>query len=330
MGLEAQSSKISLLALANIVSSKEVVYDLNANSAENQISAFLNFLEVEAGLSSNTLEAYRNDLERFRAFLAEEGIGSFDLDQGAKIFDFLSQERTRGIAMSSTARRLSAIRMFVRFLASEGLIRQDYASQVRYPNLWKHLPDFLTLEEVERFLNAPDCSRPLGLRDRSILELYYATGARVSELTTLRVESIHFPLMLVRLLGKGGKERLVPFGERARAWIGGWLAEARPAMAARNPRGDSGLAFVTRSGKALSRDWIFRKVKEYAKKAGIAGRVSPHVLRHSFATHLLEGGADLRMVQELLGHASVSTTEIYTHLDRARLKSVHSKFHPRG
>lgn len=303
---------------------------LNSNSKSRQIHAFLHYLEVEAGLSQHTLDAYRNDLTLFSSFLDENGVFTFELEDGGTIFDFLESERQRGLSLSTSARRLSAIRMFVRFLATEGWIASDYASPLRFPNLWKRLPDFLTFEEVDRFLKAPDHRRPLGLRDRALLELYYATGARVSELTDLKLGGLNFTLKLLRLTGKGGKERIVPCGDRALTWLDRYLEKVRPLLASRNSKGDPGSVFLSRTGKPLTRDWIFRSVKRYAGLAGVSGKVSPHILRHSFATHLLEGGADLRVVQEMLGHASVTTTEIYTHLDRTRLKGVHAKFHPRG
>lgn len=299
-------------------------------SKSEQITRFLHYLDVEAGVSQNTISAYKNDLQRFSGYLDSVGITTFDLKKGSIIFNFIDMERKSGHSMSTSCRRLSAIRMFVRFLAMEGDIPTDYASPLKYPNLWKRLPDFLTLEEVERFLESPDPATPLGLRDRALLETYYATGARVSELIHLKTQAVDFSLRLLRVLGKGGKERIIPFSDRTHHWIEKYMTEARKTHAARNASGDPGFLFLTKSGKALSRDWVFRLVKRYAAQAGIATKASPHVLRHSFATHLLEGGADLRVVQELLGHVSITTTEIYTHMDRSRLKSVHSKFHPRG
>lgn len=232
--------------------------------------------------------------------------------------------------MATRARRLSSLRMLVRFLASDRLIARDYASQLKFPNLWKRLPDFLSLEEVEKFLTAPETDTPLGVRDRALLEMFYATGARVSELALLTTKGVNHSLRLLRIQGKGGKERLVPFGETAHEWLQTYLNTVRRSLAERNKSGDPDYVFLSRNGKAINRDWIFRLVRKYAAKAGIASKATPHVLRHSFATHLLERGADLRVVQELLGHVSVSTTEIYTHLDRTKLKSVHSQYHPRG
>jgi integrase/recombinase XerD len=303
---------------------------LNRKLKASQIQNFLNYLEVEINVSPNTVNAYRNDLDQFAAYLDAKNILTFDLKDSSIIFDFLDQLRNKGASLSSSARRLSAIRMFIRFLAAEGMISQDYASTLKFPNLWKRLPDFLTFEEVRKFLSAPAQDSPLGLRDRAMLELYYATGARVSELTALKLANVNFPLKLLRIMGKGGKERIVLFGDRAEAWLERYLEEVRDSLAARNRKGDPEFVFLSRNGKPLTRDLVFRVVKKYARQAGIASKASPHVLRHSFATHLLEGGADLRMVQEMLGHVSITTTEIYTHLDRAKLKAVHARFHPRG
>jgi integrase/recombinase XerD len=303
---------------------------LTQKSKFSQINDFLHFLEFQVGVAANTLLAYKNDLVQFALFLEKKSIHSFDLSKGSKIFDFLDQERSQGISMATTARRLSSIRMFVRFLASERIISRDYASQLKYPNLWKRLPDFLTLEEVDQFLASPDVTKPLGIRDKALLELYYATGARVSELTGLTLDGVNLPVRLIRITGKGQKERMVPFGDRASHSLDIYLNTVRDSLVAKNKGERVEHVFLSRSGRPLTRDWVFRIVKKYAIKAGIASKATPHVLRHSFATHLLEGGADLRIVQELLGHVSITTTEIYTHLDRAKLKKVHARYHPRG
>ena len=285
---------------------------------------------MEVGVAHNTILAYKNDLFLFARFLDEESFFSFDLPDGSKIFDFLDRGRQQGDSPTTRARRLSAIRMLVRFLVSERFIRKDYASQLKFPNLWKRLPDFLTVEEVEKFLEAPKVDSPLGVRDRAILEMFYATGARVSELTQLQMRGVNLSMRLLRIHGKGARERLVPFGDQAHERLVTYLEFVRGSLAARNRFGDPGFVFLSKNGRALTRDWIFRIVKKYADKAGIAAKVTPHILRHSFATHLLERGADLRAVQEFLGHISISTTEIYTHLDRAKLKTVHARYHPRG
>jgi integrase/recombinase XerD len=295
-----------------------------------RIDEFLHYLEVELGVADNTIRAYRNDLTQFARYLEQRSYFDFNLADGSEIFSFLDEERNQGVSMSTTARRLSSIRMFVRFLASENIITKDYASQLRYPNLWKRLPNFLTLEEVDRFLSAPDENSLLGIRDRAMLELFYATGARVSEITGLNLQGVNRSLKLLRITGKGGKERIVPFGDRAAESLDRYLNHVRGRLIERNRSSDKGWVFLSRNGNALTRDWVFRLVRIYAARAGLDAKATPHVLRHSFATHLLERGADLRVVQELLGHVSITTTEIYTHLDRARLKKVHARFHPRG
>jgi len=304
--------------------------ELNKNRKSVQIKEFLHHLHIEAGVSPNTIAAYQNDLIYFAKFLELNSQPTFDLDDGILIFEFLNSERNRGCSASTISRRLSAIRMFVRFLASEKQITFDYASLLRYPNLWHRLPEFLTIEEVNLLMNAPDTATALGVRDRTLLELYYATGARVSELTDLEMKGLNLSLKLLRILGKGGKERLAPFGDEAFKWLSLYIETVRPPLAVRNKTCTPTHLFLSKNGKPLSRDWVFRLVHKYAVVAGIKSKATPHVLRHSFATHLLEGGADLRIVQELLGHVSVSTTEIYTHLDQAKLKGVHSRFHPRG
>ncbi len=294
------------------------------------IMAFLDFLDVEAGVSPNTLSAYGLDLRKFSAWLGSRNISTFDLDDGRLILDFLDDERKKGLSVHTRSRRLSSIRMFIRFLASENLIRGDYASTIVYPQIWKRLPEFLSTEQINALIEAPDRTRPLGLRDRALLEMYYATGARVSELITLALEGLNLSLNYARIMGKGTKERIVPFGDRARDALNSYLSEERPRLEKTGPGAAPGLVFLSRRGRRLTRDRIFRLVRHYARKAGIRGSVSPHVLRHSFATHMLERGAGLRVVQELLGHSNVTTTEIYTHLDQTRLKKVHRNFHPRA
>lgn len=303
----------------------------NSNDPNSRlIMAFLDYLDVEAGVSPNTLSAYGHDLRKFSAWLCSRKISGFDLDEGQLILEFLDNERKLGLSVHTRSRRLSSIRMFVRFLASENLIRGDYASTIVYPQIWKRLPEFLSTEQVATLIEAPDTSRPLGLRDRALLEMYYATGARVTELITLTLKGLNLSLNYARIMGKGTKERIVPFGDQARNALRGYLSEERPRLERTGGRSTSELVFLSRRGRTLTRDRIFRIVRHYAQKAGIRGSVSPHVLRHSFATHMLERGAGLRVVQELLGHSNVTTTEIYTHLDQTRLKKVHRSFHPRA
>jgi len=305
-----------------------VVTENDSNS--HHIKAFLDYLEVEAGVSDHTLKAYDQDLCRFSSYLTSRDIYGFDLRDGHLILAFLQDERRRGLAQRSTARRLSTIRMFVRFLAAEKWIHHDYASTVAYPQLWKKLPEFLALEQVVALCEAPSPESLVGLRDRALLEMYYATGARVSELISMPLEALNLDLQYAKLAGKGRKERIVPFSDRARIQLQHYLKRARATLLQVRGADADHLVFVSYRGKQLTRDRIFQLVRHYARQVGIDGKISPHILRHSFATHLLEGGADLRVVQELLGHSNITTTEIYTHLDQSRLKKVHRKFHPRA
>ncbi|HET6203417.1 MAG TPA: site-specific tyrosine recombinase XerD [Planctomycetota bacterium] len=289
---------------------------------------FLAHLRVEGGLSANTLSAYRRDLESLARALPRAGVRSFRrVAEAEPIRSHLRALRARGAAPASIARSLSATRTLYRYLVAEGRLARDPTAGLEAPRLWKRLPDSLGVEETRALLERPDPRVPLGARDRALLELLYATGGRISEVLGLAVEDLRLDLGFARVRGKGGKERLVPFGRRAAGALSLWLATFRPPLAGRT--GEARI-FLTRSGKPLDRFQAMRLLRRYATAAGIRKRVSPHVLRHSFATHLLEGGADLRVVQELLGHASIATTEIYTHVDRSRAKELHRRFHPRG
>ncbi len=289
-----------------------------------QLRGFLAYLQTECGLSVNTLAGYRRDVTRFL-----DSIGGRDPSQ-AKTEDvehFLQGEKARGLEVSSIARALVAVRMFYRFLASEGLGSDAAVALIETPRIWKRLPNFLTVQEVTKLLATPKGRTPLAIRDRALLEAFYAAGARVAEVAALKINDVKLDLGLVILFGKGEKERVVPLGRPAMAAINDYLANARAKLA--NSQSDDTL-FLGLRGRRLSRKHIWRLVKKYASLAGIRKNVHPHTLRHSFATHLLEGGADLRTVQEMLGHSSIQTTEVYTHVDRARLKAIHHKFHPRA
>ncbi len=294
---------------------------------QSSLTSFLDYLKVECGLARNTLDAYRRDVTGLIRHFEDTGVASPGEAKPEDILGHLTAIRRRGLKASSIGRAVAAIRMFFRFLHGEGLIPDDPTSTIEAPSKWKRLPMVLTPDEVDRLLDVPHPARPLGKRDRAILETMYATGARVSEVVTLDPQSINLEVGFLRVRGKGDKERIVPIGEKARCAIRIYLEDARPHLA-RNK--DSGALFLTKSGNRLTRSRIGRVVKACAVKAGITKNVSPHILRHSFATHLLERGANLRAVQEMLGHADVSTTELYTHVDRSRLKALHSKFHPRG
>jgi integrase/recombinase XerD len=287
------------------------------------LRAFLAYLKTECGLSGNTVSSYRRDVSRFLDFLGASDPARVDT---ARIEKFLHAEKKRGLEVSSIARALVSVRMFYRFLASEGMASDAAVSTIETPKIWRRLPDFLTVQEVSKLLATPKGRAPLAVRDRAILETFYAAGARVAEVAHVRTGDVKLDLGLVLLFGKGEKERVVPLGRPAVNAIKDYLAAARAKLATARS-GDT--LFLGRRGEPLSRVHIWRIVKKYAGLAGIRKNVHPHTLRHSFATHLLEGGADLRTVQEMLGHSSISTTQIYTHVDRNRLKAVHRKFHPR-
>ena len=290
------------------------------------LGLFLDFLSIEKGLSKNTLLAYGRDLRRYLGFLGKRELVSLEAVNRKEIMDYLLKERDRGLNPSSVARELVAIRMFHRFLADEGRIREDVTDALEAPKLWKHLPECLSIQEMESLLEAPDLREPQGVRDQACLELMYATGLRASELAGLKVGHLNFELGYVRVIGKGEKERIVPMGLSAKKSVKRYLDQVRPQWVKQRPED---ALFVSRLGKKLSRVSVWHLLKKYASGAGIRKKVYPHILRHSFATHLLENGADLRVVQELLGHSDISTTQIYTHIEKSRLKKIHHQFHPR-
>ncbi|MBN1676776.1 MAG: site-specific tyrosine recombinase XerD [Kiritimatiellae bacterium] len=289
-------------------------------------SQFLDYLSFERGLSPNTRAAYANDLRRFVAYLESRGLDSFNSVSRRHILDFLLRERDRGLSANSVSRLLVAVKMFFRYLEQESLLTRNIADSMESPRLWKVLPTVLSYRETERLLNAPLSSDPYGLRDRAVLELFYATGLRVSEIANLRLEDVHVGEGYVRCLGKGGKERVVPVGGTARGWVERYIREARGAFVR---KADEDALFLTYRGRRFSRKGLWHMFKTYARKAGITKDISPHTLRHSFASHLLSNGAPLRVIQEMLGHADIATTQIYTHVDEGRLLAAHRQFHPR-
>ena len=293
------------------------------------LDQFMDHLVLERGLSENTRLAYGHDLSEFLAFLSRKGRAGIQEVARRDLLDFLMEGKQKGLAASSLARRLVAIKVFFRHLSREGLLAANVADAMDSPRLWKILPPTLSVEEVDRLLAAPDPASAQGLRDRAILETFYATGLRVSELTALSLDSLHFDSEYVRCVGKGDKERVVPIGGRAIAAVQAWLERGRPAYA---PRGGGGsrAVFLSRLGRPLSRVTVWRRIRAHARAAGIRKEISPHTLRHSFASHLLANGASLRIIQEMLGHADISTTQIYTHVDPWRLQSVHHRYHPRA
>lgn len=294
---------------------------------EADIAAFLDYLAVECGLSPNTVAAYRRDLAKFAQFAGSSGARGLEKLSGPDMVRFLHGLRSQGLAVSSVARTLVAVKMFLRFLAQQDRKVSTAALAMESPRVWKNLPDVLSRQEVEELLRAPDRSKALGLRNAALLETLYATGCRVEETAGLKLSDLHMDMGYVRAVGKGRKERIVPIGEPACEVIREYLGGARLKLA-KPSSGD--YLFLSRTGKRLDRKSIWRLVRSLARQAGIRKKVHPHTLRHSFATHMLEGGADLRMVQEMLGHASIATTQIYTHVDQRRLKGIHRKFHPRA
>jgi len=296
------------------------------------IDAYLDHLRVERRLSGHTLESYARDLNALAAFAAGVGVRLESLDRQA-LEAFVRQQMARGMAPRSVARRVAAIRGYFRFLVVDRRNAQNPADDLRPPHAWPALPKFLSLEDVDALLDQPDVSTPLGLRDRAMIELLYATGLRVSELVSVRAADLHLDQQYLTCIGKGSKERIVPIGEQAAAWVERYRLEALPHLA---PKGVKNVGrvrhtlFVNARGGPLTRVGFWKILKGHGRGAHLPRTLSPHVLRHSFATHLLERGADLRAIQMMLGHSDLSTTQIYTHVLEARLRSIYDRFHPRA
>lgn len=291
-----------------------------------EIDRFLDAMWMERGLSENTLAAYRADLQSLRSWLEDHSLSLLDAKR-EHILNFVAWRVQAGARPRSTARQLSSIRRFYRFMLRERMIDADPSENIEMPRLSRPLPRSLTEEEVESLLSMPEVSDPLGLRDRAMLEVLYATGLRVSELVKLKLNQVNLRQGVVRITGKGSRERLVPLGEEAQRWLERYLESGRGEIL-RERQAD--YLFPTRRSDSMTRQAFWHIIKRYAQKAGIRKPLSPHTLRHAFATHLLNHGADLRVVQMLLGHSDVSTTQIYTHVARERLKEVHAQHHPRG
>jgi len=291
------------------------------------LDQFLHYLVVEKGLSRNTIEAYSRGLVRFVDHLKRKRIQDVRDVGKVDVQGFLLSLRKKNLNTKSVVRDLSAIRSFFRFLIQEGILETNPVEDLESPKVAKTLPEILSLKEIEQILEQPNLQTPLGMRDRAMLEILYATGMRVSELTHLPTHQVNLEGGFVLLYGKGSKERIVPLGSEAMKWVALYLKGARGALS----RGkESAFLFINRSGKGMSRQRFWKNLKDYAKKAGLHKRISPHLLRHSFASHLLERGADLRSVQMMLGHVDISTTQIYTHVTGEKLKKVHKQYHPRG
>jgi integrase/recombinase XerD len=298
------------------------------NNGHNElIDRFCDTLWLEQGLSQATISAYRSDLLLTERFLREHGCSDLTRAARADLLAYLARRKSERATARTAARLLSTLRRFYRYLVREGRLDVDPTALIDSPKLPRPLPKSLSEDQVERLLAAPDISTPLGLRDRAMLEVLYATGLRVSELVGLKLAQVGITQGLVRVIGKGDKERLVPLGEEAIGWLNTYIDGARQDLIKRQV---TDALFITGRGGPLTRQAFWHNIKRYARKARIEAALSPHTLRHAFATHLLNHGADLRAVQMLLGHADLSTTQIYTHVARARLKELHAKHHPRG
>lgn len=291
------------------------------------IERFIRYLAIEKGLAANTLASYQKDLLNYAAFLERTGCREWQESNRHHIVSYLSHLQKMGRAPATVSRNLASIRSFYHFLLRDGLLDADPTLHLDSPKTDKRLPRVLTVEEVERLLAAPEGRTPSGLRDRAMLEVLYATGIRVSELVALNVADLNLNMGYLKCYGKGSKERIVPLGSAALEAAGQYLSRGR-AHLLKGP--DEGALFLNHQGRRLTRQGFWKIIKKYARAAGIQKAITPHTLRHSFATHLLENGADLRAVQEMLGHADISTTQIYTHVTQSRLKDVYLRTHPRA
>jgi len=292
---------------------------------KNSLEAFFDYLYLQRGLSKNTVLSYKNDLKIFAKEMAKKNIKVNNLNKN-DILSYIEKRRKIGFSPRSQARFLSSLRSFYKFLQFNKWYDKNPAEEVDTPKLFKALPKFLTFEEVEKLLLAPDTKTSKGIRDKAMLEVLYATGLRVSELINLQMNNLIKEIPLLRIIGKGSKERLVPIGEEAFKWLNLYIENVRPSY----NKNFGSFIFLNNWGKPFTRQRFFQILKEYARAAGIDKNISPHILRHSFATHLLENGADLKSLQMLLGHSDISTTQIYTHITEERLKKLYDKFHPRA
>lgn len=291
------------------------------------LEPFLRYQEVEVGMARNTLLAYSSDLRQFFEWFEKHGSGSLNTIDLKLLSRYIERMHERGLSSTSVARHLVAIKMFFRYLLLEGVLRESVADLLSSPKLWQHLPHVLSPEMVNRLLAAPQAGDRFMLRDRAMLALLYATGCRASEVVNLKMRDVHLDESYCRCVGKGNKERLVSLNPVAGRAIAAYLSDERPLLAGRS---DAEELLISKSGRPLTRIMAWKLVKKYARRAGASEKVSPHTLRHSFATHMLAGGAEIRALQELLGHASIATTQIYTHVEHSRLKAVHRRCHPRG
>lgn len=293
----------------------------------SHLEPFIKYLQAEAGMAANTILAYRSDLDQFFEWFklrGPQGLGEVDL---LVLTSYLQHLHERGLAATTVSRHMVAIKMFFRFLVLEGVLRESTADLLNSPKLWQHLPHVMSPDMVNRMLAAPGEGDRYMLRDRALLCVLYATGCRASEVAGLQLRDLHLDESYCRCIGKGNKERITRLNPVARLALEAYLVKERPCLAGER---DPSALFISRTGRPLTRIMVWNLVKKYARRAGASSDVSPHTLRHSFATHMLAGGAELRALQELLGHASIATTQIYTHVEHSRLKAVHEECHPRG
>lgn len=294
-------------------------------SFQDLLKQFIQYLAVEKLLAKNSLLAYERDLRDYLSYLSQKKISGFERVEAKEIRDFLMSLKSSKLASASIARHLVTVKIFHRFLVRERHLKSDVTSSLESPKTWKRLPEAISLKDVEKMLHIPNTRTRIGIRDRAILELFYATGMRVSELVTLKLSDVNLESAFLKCTGKGSKERVIPLGRHAQEAIGSYLSRVRSKTSSQSPE-----LFISRQKRRFSRQSLWKIIKLYARLARIGKRVTPHTLRHSFATHLLERGADLRVVQELLGHSDIATTQIYTHISKDRLKGIHAQFHPRG
>lgn len=294
---------------------------------QEQVTEYLHYLQIERGLSENTRTSYARDLNQYLAFLKGQGVTSWQAVDRFMVISFLEQLRAENKSSATITRMVTSLRRFHQFLRQERFVDHDPMQHIDSPKKEQKLPSILSIEEVERLIETPDTNTVLGIRNRAILEVMYATGLRVSELIGLKLKDLHLSLGLLQTTGKGDKERIIPLGDYAIKWIETYLDESRPLLV--KDRTEEHL-FVNHHGHGLSRQGIWKNLKQVVQEAGITKEVTPHTLRHSFATHLLENGADLRVVQELLGHVDISTTQIYTHITKQRMADVYRDYFPRA
>ncbi|MFA5795069.1 MAG: site-specific tyrosine recombinase XerD [Candidatus Brocadiia bacterium] len=291
-----------------------------------EIDLFLTYLAVDCGLSSNTLDAYKRDLVTFIRSLKNKDVSASEVTS-QDIYNFIQSRRKSGLSPNTIARNIVAIKMFFRFLVSQGYLKKDSTELIDTPRTWKRLPDVVSYADIEKLLAAPNLTKPHGIRNKAIIEVLYATGARVSEVVNLKISDINFDNRYCKCFGKGNKQRIVLLGEEAIKALNNYLDKIRPKWIKASSPGN---VFLNHRGQKLGRQRVWGLIGLYGRLAGIRTKLHPHLLRHSFATHLLEHGANIRYVQEMLGHSNIATTQIYTHIDKERLKSIHRQFHPRA